>query len=342
MPTFNHLPPHLRDRFTLYAGRDEWLAARIERTAAGAIGSTTASGLLGLSPWATPWEVWARVHAPERLAPDDGPPARILERGLAMEPLIASLYTQETGAQSYGSAEYMTATHPGEVITTSPDAIVVDGDLIGIGEWKFAAPWTKDEYPSDFLEIATLEDLDASAIRGRWPAKRQYIVQAMCHLIASGLDFCDLFIVFGQDVKLGHPVEGWDSHVAVEGTSRLRLTRDAATLTTVGQAIMAAHARYIVGGEEPEDGRQPALWGDRSDPLSGKRDAEGAEVEALAELADAKREADAMAARVKRLRADLRDSIEASGKAGIRTETSEGGKVSATISKKGTLTIRGI
>ena len=60
------------------------------------------------------------------------------------------------------------------------------------------------------------------------------------------------------------------------------------------------------------------------------------------ELADAKRDSDAMAARVKQLRADLRDSIEASGKVGIRTETSEGGKVSASISKKGTLTIRGI
>lgn len=343
---WQHMPERLASRYRAHDTREAWLADRQARIAAGGIGSTTAAALLGLSPWRTRWECWAAVHAPERLEPFSGD-TRLLERGLALEPMVDRIYREQTSdvAETFGVDLHITATHPSGVITTTPDALVLlDDGRVGIGEYKVIQPWKTDGYPAEPIEAATIEDIDALSTGGRWPVERQYVVQCLTHLIATGLDFVDLFAVAVEDVMVGHDEPGWDTPVAVRSVHRMRINRDAATLTQVGGAIMTARARYVMTEDEPghDDGQPPAPWGDRSDPLSGKRDATVEEAGILEAIAAATADETAAKATKSALRSELRDLIEASGNVGIKAQSTGSKAITASISNRGTLTIRGL
>lgn len=145
----------------------------------------------------------------------------------------------------------MTIGHAAGVLVSSPDAFVhVDG-RVGVAEYKIVQPWNADRWPAGVLEVSTLADLDNASNAGRWPVSRQYVVQAMVHLLCTGLDFVDLFAVFAKDVQLGHVVDGWDSPIAVEGTARLRIYSDPDTLAAVLHSINAAHKEIVIDGKEP-------------------------------------------------------------------------------------------
>lgn len=323
----------------IHADRDAWLAARKERIAAGGIGSTTAAAILGLSPWRTPWDVWAAVHAPHLLEERKPSDPRLLARGLALEGLADRLYREETGAETWGVDLHTTVT--AGVLTVSPDAYVRSPAGVGVAEYKVIQPWKRGGYPNGLLELRDMADLDAASVMGRWPVDRQYVVQCVTHLLASGLDYCDLFAVFAQDVKVGAHVDGWDTPVAVEDTARMRIWADGDMCATVAASIAAAHSRIVVEGAEPLEHRPPAPWDDKRDPLKGKRDAEPGEVGMLAELAELTHRSKADKAQITILRARLRDTIADSGSAGIRAE-STAGKITASVSAKGRLTIRGL
>jgi hypothetical protein len=318
------LPFAVAERLRIYTGRDEWLAARQARIAAGGIGSTTAGALLGLSPWRTPWDVWAAVHAPQLL--DDNPAdPRLLARGLA----------------TWGVSEHMTIAHAAGVLVSSPDAFVhVDG-RVGVAEYKIVQPWNADRWPAGVLEVSTLADLDDASNAGRWPVSRQYVVQAMVHLLCTGLDFVDLFAVFAKDVQLGHVVDGWDAPVAVEGTARLRIYNDPDTLAAVLHSIDSAHKEIVIDGKEPTAHAPPPPWDASRDPLTGKRDATPEERDTLAEIAQLTAKSKATKDRLSMLRANLRDHIADSGVKTIACE-STAGKISASIAKSGRFTIRGL
>ncbi|WP_339823870.1 YqaJ viral recombinase family protein [Sulfitobacter dubius] len=338
------LPSAVAERLRVYTGRDEWLTARQARIAAGGIGSTTAGALLGLSPWRTPWDVWAAVHAPQLL--DDNPAdPRLLARGLALEPLADLLYRQslaeDGSAVTWGVAEHMTIAHAAGVLVSSPDAFALVDGRVGVAEYKIVQPWNADRWPVGVLEVSTLADLDDASSMGRWPVSRQYVVQAMVHLLCTGLDFVDLFAVFAKDVELGHVVDGWDSPIAVEGTARLRIYNDPDTLAAVLHSIDSAHKEIIIDGREPIAHAPPPPWDASRDPLSGKRDATLEERDTLAEIAQLTAKSRATKDRLGHLRAGLRDGIADSGVKAIACE-STAGKISASIAKSGRFTIRGL
>lgn len=338
------LPSAVSERLRIYSGREEWLTARKARIAAGGIGSTTAGALLGLNPWRNPWDVWAAVHAPELL--DDTPSnPRLLERGLALEPLADLLYRQslapDDSAQTWGVSEHMTIGHTAGVLVSSPDAFVTHDGRVGVAEYKTVQPWNADQWPAGVLEVSTLADLDAASNLGRWPVSQQYVIQAFVHLLCTGLDFVDLFGIFVKDVELGYTVDGWDTPIAVEGSARLRIYRDPDTLAAVLHSIESAHAEIIAGGKEPVVFRPPPPWDMSREPLNGKRDATAAERETLAEIAQLTAKSKASKDRLAHLRAALRDGIADSGSKAIAAE-STAGKVSASVSKTGRLTIRGL
>ena len=343
------LPSAVTERLCVYTGRDEWLAARQARIAAGGIGSTTAGALLGLSPWRTPWDVWAAVHAPQLL--DDNPAdPRLLARGLALEPLADSLYRQSLAddgsggvvlATTWGVSEHMTIGHAAGVLVSSPDAFVHVNGWVGVAEYKIVQPWNADRWPAGVLEVSTLADLDNASNAGRWPVSRQYVVQAMVHLLCTGLEFVDLFAVFAKDVELGHVVDGWDSPIAVEGTARLRIYNDAHTLAAVLHSINAAHKEIVIDGKEPTAHAPPPPWDASRDPLTGKRDATPEERNTLAEIAHLTAKSKATKDRLSMLRANLRDDIADSGVKAIACE-STAGTISASIAKSGRFTIRGL
>jgi hypothetical protein len=348
MTTFTALPGWLHsavaERLRVYTCRDEWLTARQARIAAGGIGSTTAGALLGLSPWRTPWDVWAAVHAPQLLADNPADP-RLLARGLALEPLADMLYRQNVcndgSAVTWGVSEHMTIGHNAGVLVSSPDAFVLVDGRVGVAEYKIVQPWNADRWPDGVLEVSTLADLDAASNAGRWPVSRQYVVQAMVHLLCSGLDFVDLFAVFAKDVQMGHVVDGWDSPIAVEGTARLRINRDPDTLAAVLHSIDSAHKEIIIDGREPIAHAPPPPWDASRDPLTGKRDATPEERDTLAEIAQLTAKSKAAKDRLSQLRARLRDDIADSGVKAIACE-STAGKISASIAKSGRFTIRGL
>lgn len=324
---------------TVYADRDAWLVARQERIAAGGIGSTTAAALLGVSPWRTPWDVWAAVHAQQLVEERKPADPRLLARGLALEGLADRLYRESTDAETWGVDLHTTVSSG--VLTVSPDAYTRSPEGVGVAEYKVVQPWRRDGYPSDLLEVRTLADLDAASSMGRWPVDRQYVVQCYAHLIATGADYCDLYAVFAEDVQVGATVDGWDTPIAVSGTSRLRIWRDDATLAAVLRTIETAHRAIVINGQEPIEHRPPPPWDTTRDPLQGKRDATAAEYETLAEIAQLAAKTKANKAHLDQLRAILRDTIADSGSAGIRAE-STAGTISASVSARGRLTIRGL
>ena len=334
------IPDSLCARMRVYDGRESWLEARKARIAAGGIGSTTAGALLGVSPWRTKWDVWAAVHAPQ-LLDDSTPDARLLARGLALEPLVDMLYKQRTMSETWGVDEYITIAHSDGVLVSSPDALVQGLDEVGVAEYKVIAPWNADYWPSSDLEVRTLADLDEASVMGRWPIARQYVVQAMVHLICSQLDFVDVFAVFAKDVELGYEVENWDSPIAVEGTACMRIWRDDDTLAAVYSAIMSAHKEIIANNKEPWDCAPPAPWDSTRDPLNGKREATEDERDVLAEIAQLSAKSKANKSRLDHLRAGLRDAIADSGVKAVYAE-STAGKISASIAKSGRFTIRGL
>ena len=68
--------------------RDEWLAWR-----RGGIGASDIAGILGISPWASPYSVWANKVG---LVADEESTEQ-MEMGLDMEPAVERMFHRKTG-----------------------------------------------------------------------------------------------------------------------------------------------------------------------------------------------------------------------------------------------------
>lgn len=101
-----------------YPSRDAWLRAR-------RIGSSDVAALLGLSRWATPYDVWERlVHGPV-----DAETTADQERGLRLEPRILATYAQLTGRRVTPTPPHTLYTR-GAWASSTPDATADDGRLV--------------------------------------------------------------------------------------------------------------------------------------------------------------------------------------------------------------------
>lgn len=131
--------------------RDEWLAWR-----RAGIGASDIAGILGLSPWASPYSVWADKMG---LVDDDATEA--MEMGQIMEPAIDRLFFRRTGLHVVGQQQrcqhpelpWARATIDGRVVE-SPEW---DGDpLTALGNHEAkttsdsVAKWA-DEIPIQYL-----------------------------------------------------------------------------------------------------------------------------------------------------------------------------------------------
>ncbi len=116
--TLQEAPPAVRWR--KFRSRDAWLKARLR-----SIGASEAAAVCGVSPWQSPYSLWADKLNPS--GPISSTPA--MEWGLRLEPAIAKAYKDATEAQWYNPGTYAVATHPYyEWMTATPDRILVDGD----------------------------------------------------------------------------------------------------------------------------------------------------------------------------------------------------------------------
>lgn len=129
--------------------RATWLT---ERRAG--IGASDIAGILGHSPWSSPWSIWVDKVG---LAPlDDEDPAPQMQLGRDLEPVIARWFTAQTGLAVAG--EQMMLWHPTDPFFATVDGLVVEAageasvdDALGIFEAKFSgdAPWS--EVPEHYV-----------------------------------------------------------------------------------------------------------------------------------------------------------------------------------------------
>ncbi len=81
--------------------REEWLAVRNQ-----GIGSSDSAAVVGLSPYKSPLELW--MEKTGRKAPDDLSDNEAVFWGSTLEPVIAQVYGEKTGAK----ASTLTETDP--------------------------------------------------------------------------------------------------------------------------------------------------------------------------------------------------------------------------------------
>jgi putative phage-type endonuclease len=104
--------------------RDEWLEWRRQ-----GIGASDIAGILGISPWASPWSVWADKSG--MLPPD--PADEYMTAGRWLEAAIGPWFTHETGL--YVTGEQTWCTHPKwPWVRATPDGFVVESEHSSIDD----------------------------------------------------------------------------------------------------------------------------------------------------------------------------------------------------------------
>lgn len=139
------------------------------------IGGAAVSGIMGRSPWSSPWREWALLVG---LAPET-PDNDRFAIGRALEPAISTLFTRDTGLVVDGEQmELRHHDHP--YLRGHIDGLVMDGhgeadvaNALGLLEAKSAggAPWA--EVPE------------------------QYLLQGQFYLLLSGLERIWFAVLFG-------------------------------------------------------------------------------------------------------------------------------------------------
>lgn len=302
--------------FTDYPNREEWLAAR-STPGAWFVGASEFAAVLGLSPFTSPWEVWAKHRAPELLPADN---ALHLADGLAWEDAAAILYEHEM-------------THKGLVVRrpqfrvcwneatpwlrATPDAFVdrrvygsLHGELErlwecktlrrtqvctgmehGVAKWEAVDP-DADSWPAD----GTVIDDYGDHING--PVPVWMWIQCQAQMQATGAPLVDL--------------EGWFFGFEAPVRRRVVVTYDAARFGVMLQQVEAWRQRHLVEGYPPPT-REPwevmalARW---RWPVKGpERRATDEEAEWMADLVRWKQERDALEEATKHTRAKLAVSM---------------------------------
>lgn len=186
--------------------RDDWLTWRRD-----GIGASDVAGILGLSPWASPWSIWADKAGLLPPLPDD----EAMAAGRWLEAAIGPWFTHETGLHVAG--EQTQCTH----IDHGHHRCTVDG-------FVFDSPG--DRSP---LAIVT-EALGLLEIKVTGPGRRwdevpaHYQTQGQWQMHVTGLDHVWFAVLMGRrldihklerdqadiDFMVGHVDRFWHDHVA--------------------------------------------------------------------------------------------------------------------------------
>lgn len=214
------LPEGLAERVTVYQGRAEWLEAR--NGEGHTVGGTTAAALLGSSPWAGPWDVWAEAHAPEEGKPRDQSNAAT-RAGVLWEPYVVSAYAETRGAEVW--APLAIASAQGRPWARgSFDGITRRDGEIGILEIK--CPYRRDDWGKDGEIAHTAADLVCPVY---------YAIQCYWYLAVSGLPWADVVAFFGpHDLRV------------------VRIVADPTFQAALLSRVEDARDRIMVSGVEPD------------------------------------------------------------------------------------------
>lgn len=228
-----------------YQDRDEWLAAR---SADYGVGASTVPAMLGLSGFTSPWDVWARWHAPEAIKQSDESPQ--LVRGHLLEPHLLKLYAKRMSVEVQHH-DYTVCSHDTQRWARfSPDGIVADGGLVEIKTARNGWMWR--EAPEVIETAADLEYLPNPA----------YGIQCYWQMLISGAPYCDLVVL-----PLGNDLAAVADAIAVSTyADALELLAEALASALVivrvlpdpdftirmGAKVAAWRDKHLIGGAEPE------------------------------------------------------------------------------------------
>ena len=115
------------------------------------VGASDVAGIVGRSPWQTPWTIWA---AKVGLTELDSAPTESQAFGRRLEPVLADAFTDQTGL--WVAAEQLVVNVPATPWFATLDGLVLEShesdiaDALGVFEAKFTAqpPW--DEVPDHY------------------------------------------------------------------------------------------------------------------------------------------------------------------------------------------------
>lgn len=176
-----------------YTDREAWLAGRAElgRTR---IGASEVACVLGISPYGSPWSVWAKRHGVKQKQ------TASMKAGNDFEALVVDWFLRDRGAL-HVEARGLSIWHD-DVVAVTPDCVYRDADdrpallevkcphVNGHGAWM----WEDGATVSPGWWDGAAESLGAPG----W-----YIAQVQAQLALTGAEYADLVAFFGpHDVRV--------------------------------------------------------------------------------------------------------------------------------------------
>lgn len=212
---------HFGDRIQVFDSQSAWVAARTPQT----IGGSDVPAILGVSPWASPWDVWARKV--EGIEPEYSlDTLAAFRRGHRFEPVVLAEYTEETGRETALPGGPCIIRHSSEPWAFgSPDAFALDGGVLGGVEAKTAS---RADGWGEEMDLLAWEDGSERII------PPVYALQVYWYLECSGLPWWDLVVLLPR----------YETRV-------YRLRADPAIQGALLERVAAWRKRHLIGGEPP-------------------------------------------------------------------------------------------
>ena len=213
-----------------FSSREEWLAKRAELNAEGIFGGSQVGAITGVSPWKSPYAIWAECTGVVPMKADaDLSPAQVerMRQGRDMEDYIAHRYCEKTGKAVHRVNAILTSdTHP----------------------YLFATIDRKVENEEAGLECKKMGDFAAMKMHGEIPA--QYYAQCVAYMAATGMPTWHLAImtndefriwILTRDAEAAHEKPEWAEAVIVV---------DDGEFAALDEAAAAMH-HYVLAKEQP-------------------------------------------------------------------------------------------
>lgn len=180
------------------------------------IGSSSVGAILGLSPWAGPWDVWARMHGLV-----ESKKTFSTTRGHILEPAIGAHYAKLYNVEVQKGPEYE------------------ESPILGAEPWMHARP---DFFVSDGKERWLVEIKSTRSFNEHWGepgtdnVPPYYAAQCVWQMAVTGDSRCDLaaFATLSDEFRI------------------YRLNRDKALEDNIVGFVRDWHEKHIKGGEPPE------------------------------------------------------------------------------------------
>lgn len=145
--------------------RSEWLEWRRQ-----GVGGSDVAGILGISPWSSPWAVWADKVG----LTGETEPTEEMDFGLRLEPVLAGWFCERTGLYVHGAKPREWCANP--VHRATLDGLVhegpppADAPPLGVVEYKTTGPGRKWEtIPAHYVAQVQWQ-LHVTGLRHAWLA----------------------------------------------------------------------------------------------------------------------------------------------------------------------------